>query len=174
MKTISRTWATPLAAGAFLLMAATGILMFFHVETGLAKEFHEWLGWLFVIGVGLHVATNWSAAKAHLAQNRARAIVGAFVVLLIVAMSPIGGESEGGPPGMRAAIGALERAPLRDVAPIAGRSVDTIVSDLQHAGFASASEDATLTSLAGDDRGAQFRALGVVFGAAGGEPEHDD
>lgn len=43
--TISRNWATPLTIGSFLLMAVTGLLMFFHLDTGLNKAAHEWLGW---------------------------------------------------------------------------------------------------------------------------------
>ena len=41
---LQRQWTTPLVAGSFLLMGATGILMFFHWDTGLNKTVHEWLG----------------------------------------------------------------------------------------------------------------------------------
>lgn len=36
-----RTWATPLTVGAFLLMAATGVLMFFGYDRGLTAVVHE-------------------------------------------------------------------------------------------------------------------------------------
>ena len=51
---IERQWVTPLVAGSFLLMGVTGILMFFHWDSGLNKAAHEWLGWLMIIGVALH------------------------------------------------------------------------------------------------------------------------
>ena len=35
--TIRREWITPITAGAFLLSAVTGILIFFHIGTGLNK-----------------------------------------------------------------------------------------------------------------------------------------
>ena len=38
-----RKWATPLTIGAFFLMAATGILMFFHIDRGIISGAHEWL-----------------------------------------------------------------------------------------------------------------------------------
>ena len=40
---ISREWATPLTIGAFGLMSVTGMLMFFHLDTGFNKLAHEWL-----------------------------------------------------------------------------------------------------------------------------------
>lgn len=56
--TVSREWATPLTMGAFGLLAVTGVLMFFHLDTGLNKQAHEWLGWVLLIGVSLHLAAN--------------------------------------------------------------------------------------------------------------------
>lgn len=36
-----REWATPLTIGSFLLIAVTGVLMFFHLDSGLNKLAHE-------------------------------------------------------------------------------------------------------------------------------------
>jgi hypothetical protein len=41
MMTIQREWVTPIAAGAFLISAVTGVLIFFHVDSGLNKVAHE-------------------------------------------------------------------------------------------------------------------------------------
>ena len=41
---LSRDWATPLTAGAFIVLAVTGLLMFFHLDRGLNHLAHEWLG----------------------------------------------------------------------------------------------------------------------------------
>ena len=48
---IKREWVTPIAAGGFLISAVTGVLMFFHLDTGLNKVAHEWLSWVFLGGV---------------------------------------------------------------------------------------------------------------------------
>lgn len=37
---VQREWATPVAAGAFLLSAVTGVLIFFHIDSGLNKFVH--------------------------------------------------------------------------------------------------------------------------------------
>ena len=66
---IKREWATPVTVGAFILMATTGILMFFHLDTGLNKEAHEWLGWVMIAGVALHVFSNWKPFTGHLRKH---------------------------------------------------------------------------------------------------------
>ena len=38
---LQRDWATPLTIGAFGLLAVTGVLMFFHPDSGLNKAVHE-------------------------------------------------------------------------------------------------------------------------------------
>ena len=40
-----RSWTTPLLTGTFLLVAATGVLMFFHAPFALVHPAHEWLSW---------------------------------------------------------------------------------------------------------------------------------
>ena len=56
-----RPWITPLVIGTFVLMAVTGSLMFFHLDSGLNKAAHEWLGWAMVIAVVLHALMNLNA-----------------------------------------------------------------------------------------------------------------
>ena len=92
-----RAWATPLTIGAFLLSGVTGILMFFHLDSGLNKAAHEWLSWALVAGVGLHLAANFRAFKGYLKRPRAMAVVAAFAVLLGVSFLPLAGEGRGSP-----------------------------------------------------------------------------
>jgi len=40
---ITRDWATPLTAGALILMAFTGMLMFLHLDRGISHLAHEWV-----------------------------------------------------------------------------------------------------------------------------------
>lgn len=54
---------TPITAGAFLLSAVTGMLIFFHADSGAKKFVHEWLSWVLLAGAGLHVAVNLPAAS---------------------------------------------------------------------------------------------------------------
>jgi hypothetical protein len=65
----TREWATPLTAGTFLLMAVTGVLIFFHLDSGLNKAAHEWLGWAMIVGVAAHIVANLPAFKRYLTSR---------------------------------------------------------------------------------------------------------
>jgi hypothetical protein len=77
-----RTWATPLTIGAFFLMSATGVLMFFEWERGLTAVVHQWFSWLFLAGAGGHIAANVRPFKNHLKSRWGKASVAVFVVVL--------------------------------------------------------------------------------------------
>lgn len=158
---ISRTWATPLTIGAFVLMASTGVLMFFHLDTGMNKEAHEWLGWAMVAGVAAHVIANWSAFARHLTRPSALAFIGVFVLMLAASFF-IKKDEEGGNPARKVSQ-AVIRAPLSQVAPLSGQRPQALVEALRAAGFTVASADQTLESITGPEREAQFKALSVIF-----------
>jgi hypothetical protein len=168
---ISRDWATPLTMGSFALMGVTGILMFFHLDTGLNKLAHEWLGWVMVAGVALHSAVNWLAYKRHLLNNRSgRVIVGVSLAVLAATffIQQPGKEGGGSPPvmAMRAVLGSN----LNQVAPLTGRDAATLQADLKAAGFAAEDPKAKLSALVGNDREQTGRLMGVLFSAPASAP----
>lgn len=77
-----RIWATPLTIAAFIVMGATGVLMFLHLDSGLNKVVHEWAGWAMVIGVVAHVVLNWRAFSTYFRRPIARVMMAAGVVVL--------------------------------------------------------------------------------------------
>ena len=178
---ISRSWATPLALGAFLVSSLTGAALFFEVDTSTGKAAHQWLGWLLVLAIGLHVSTSWASFRAHLAGTRGRLIAAAFLLFTIGALIPFpeGGddgdsrgeshaeEDEDRSDGWPAAEYGLTHAPLRAVAAVAGRDADAVVGALRSAGFREAAAERSIDELVGDDRGRAGEALAVVF-------SHDD
>lgn len=163
MNPVSRDWATPLTIGAFALMAVTGLLMFFHLDSGVQKAAHEWLGWGLVAAVGLHATANVGAFKRHLeSAGRGRVILVACGVLLaasfFVAPPGAGGAS---PPVL--AMRAVARAPLGAVAPLAGKSVEQARGDLAMAGIVVASENQSIDSVVAGDREKLGRAMQALF-----------
>ncbi|ODR97611.1 hypothetical protein AUC69_10890 [Methyloceanibacter superfactus] len=50
-----KKYITAVAAALFLIVAASGLAMFFHVGEDLVKEMHEWLAVIFVAAIGLHI-----------------------------------------------------------------------------------------------------------------------
>lgn len=160
---LKREWATPLTIGAFFLMGVTGVLMFFHLESGRGKAAHEWLGWLFIAGVALHVTVNFTAFRRHFTQGPGpgRWVVAGFVVLT-AAMLLAPAEKDDNP--VRRAADAVMIAPPAEVAPLAHKDAAVLLADLRAAGFAVTGPQQSLSDLAGDDHDAHHRAIDAVFG----------
>ena len=160
---IQREWATPLTAGAFGLLAVTGVLMFFHLDTGLNKAAHEWLGWVLLAGVGLQLASNFMAFQRYLRMPRPRAVLAGFALLLGLSFLPLGGA--GGEPPFVAPLATLAAAPLPVLAAVAGTSPDDMARRLAAAGLPGATASSSVLQLAGPDRKQQIRVLGQVLAA---------
>jgi hypothetical protein len=163
MSAVSRQWATPLTMGVFALLATTGGLMFFHLDSGVQKSVHEWLGWGMVAAVAAHGAANWVGLRRYLAEpGRARVILGVAAALLVLSfvVAPNGGSSA--PPPVLA-LRAVAAAPLKDVAPIAGKSVAQLRADLAAAGVMLPSDEASIGSVVGGDRERLGRAMTAAF-----------
>ncbi len=155
-----REWATPLTIGSFLLIAVTGVLMFFHLDSGLNKLAHEWLGWAMLAAVGLHAAMHLKSFKRHFSRPASLVVIGAFVALLAASfISPPGKPSK--PPHVLAAQAVLD-APLPQVAALAGKDTEALLAQLQAAGIA-AETGQSLRQASGPERAKQMQALGIVF-----------
>ncbi len=156
-----RPWITPFVIGVFLLMSVTGGLMFFHLESGLNKAAHEWLGWAMVAGVVAHLMLNVNAFKRHLSSTTGRWVIGACVALLIASFAiPGGGNSK---PPFISPIKALAGAPLTEVAQVANLSMAQVRERLGTAGVQAANDNQSVAELVGPDLGDQMRALDKVF-----------
>jgi hypothetical protein len=161
---ISRDWATPLTVGAFTLLASTGVLMFFHLDSGMNKLAHEWLSWLLLAGVALHASSNWAGLKRHLvSRGKGRWFLAAFVTVLGLSFLRPPGADDRKPSPARLALKVVLAAPLRDVAPLSGRPVEQLLRDLRDADFKVDSDAQSLASVAHGDRGAEARVLEIAF-----------
>ncbi|MCI5114585.1 MAG: DUF4405 domain-containing protein [Candidatus Electrothrix sp. AW5] len=147
---MTRDWITPITTGAFLLTAVTGILLFFHADTGLNKDVHEWLSWVFLIGAILHLVLNFASFKKHLTQRKGQVLMGSFVLLLALSFIPFEEEHHHAPPFVPP-IRALADAPLSTLAQVARTSTDQLRDRLSREGIVVASYDQSLRELIGDD-----------------------
>jgi hypothetical protein len=163
---LQRDWITPLTMGAFGLLAATGVLMFFHLDTGLNKTAHEWLSWVLVAGVAGHAAVNWPGLKRHLAGWRGRTAAGIAALLLAASFLPLGSQGDG--PPYAGAMRALADAPVPVLAEVARTTPEVMRTRLAAAGHAPASDADTARTLAGSDFGDQMRLLSAALKPAGG------
>lgn len=157
---IKREWVTPITVGAFLLTAATGILMFFHLSSGVGKFIHEWLSWILVGSVVLHAILNFAALKKYLSTKNGALIVGAFLVILLASFFPTAKKSE---PSFARPIRALSEVPLSTLANVAKLTPQQLLERLSQAGIQSTSEQQTLSELTGNDINKQARILNAIL-----------
>lgn len=158
--TIQREWATPVAAGAFLLSAVTGVLIFFHVDSGLNKFAHEWLSWILLVGVALHVVANFGGFKRHLAARRGQWLMGVFALALLLSFF---GAGEKGEPPFAPPIRALAAAPLTTLAQVAGLTPEQLRERLNKAGLQPVSDQQSLSELTGPDLRRQVRTINGIL-----------
>jgi len=158
---IKREWTTPITAGAFLLLAVTGVFMFFHAAPGLAKEMHEWLSWVFLAAVVFHLAINFSAFKTYILQRKGQVLFGVFVLILLVSFAPFG--DNGYEPHFATPVRALAKAPLSTVAQVAQTSPEHILALLKQEGLAVQSAQQSLNELVGEDMHKQMRLLHLLL-----------
>lgn len=156
---LNRDWITPLTIGSFVLVAATGILMFFHLNTGFSKVAHEYLSWVFLGAVALHILVNVRPFKKAFASNKGRSLIAVFVLVLAGSLLPVKNAEHPLAPPIR----ALGAAPLTEVADIANIDTAELRRRLDTAGVKMTSDKQSLQELVGDDLRAQVKALNSVF-----------
>jgi hypothetical protein len=157
-----REWATPLTAGAFILSAVTGIMLFFKINPGLVKPAHEWLSWLLVIGALTHVAVNWRTVAHYVSKPVGKVILTLFILLLGVSMLPVaGGKSKGHP--VARITDSMVRAPLSVVARTANHTPDEAIAILKSKGIQVEGKDQTVQDIASRNNQNPIRVLDVIF-----------
>ena len=62
---LNRNFVTPVLTVIFVMVALTGMLMFFHLFDGYTEVVHEILGLFLVVCTILHIILNWKALKIH-------------------------------------------------------------------------------------------------------------
>jgi len=155
-----RKWATPLTIGAFFLMAITGILMFFHIDRGLISSAHEWLSWLFLIGVAGHVIANFRSFTNYLKSGWGRTSVGVFGIILVASFFTWGARTGG--QFLAAIQNGLISVPLTTLAVMTHTKQDVLQQRLEAHGIV-AGKDQTIRDIAGDSPRKQLQVLEVVF-----------
>ena len=160
---LQRQWVTPLVAGSFLLMGVTGILMFFHWDTGLNKTVHEWLGWAMVVAVALHVMVNLQGFKNMFRTTLGKGILGLFTLILALSFFNLGGgEGNGGPP-FKNSVNLLSNSSITELSQISHIDEQILLTRLQQAGVNSATAQSSVKQLVGDDLGKQMQTLNSIL-----------
>jgi hypothetical protein len=156
-----RAWATPVTLGAFILMAVTGVLMFFGWRRGLTSEAHEWLSWVFLVGAAAHLAVNWRPLTLHLKSRWGKVSLASAIAILAFAVFPSGAPS---PHQLHGLIEqAIMDAPLSTVANLAKIAPAEFERRLKARGI-DASLEQSVRELAEQGRVGEREALSIAFG----------
>jgi hypothetical protein len=159
-KVALRTWATPLTIGAFVLMAATGILMFFGLDRALMAEAHKWFSLFFLTGVAGHITANFRPFMNHLKSRWGRTSVAAFAVVLAASFFSWGLIT--GPQLERPIKRDLVDAPLSALASVTATAPDTLLLKLKARGIDATSEQ-SVREISAKYRVDENRLLAIVF-----------
>lgn len=155
-----RSWATPLTIGSFILMAISGILMFFDVVPGYVSFAHEWFSWLFLLGAVGHIVVNYRPLIFHLRSKWGRTSVAAFTILLAASTFSFGRITA---PQLKWPISeALFQAPLSALADVTRTDRDQLLKKLRTHGIM-AKPDQTIHDLAAEHGMDEFHLLGLVI-----------
>lgn len=158
-----RTWATPLTIGAFLLISVTGIMMFFHLELGLSKVAHEWLGWALVVGVAAHLWLNRRAFTTYFKRPAAVSIMAASAAVLVAALLVPAGNGASVP--VRQVLGSLTKAPISALAVVSGSDEAGLLAALG-ATYPGVTASQSLSDLVGGDSEVAIGLLATVYAEA--------
>lgn len=108
---LSRSFITPLITIIFLIVALSGLLMFFHIFDGYTEVVHEILGLFFVVFSVLHVVLNWKALIIHFKKHffiLSTIVVAVISILLVV-------QQQNSPKFNTILIERITNAPIEDV-----------------------------------------------------------
>lgn len=155
-----RTWATRLTIGAFVLMAGTGIAMFFEWNHGLTTVVHQWFSWLFLAGAGGHIAANFRPLRNHLKSHWCQASVALFACVLAASFFSWGRIT--GPQLKGPIEQALVDAPLWALAGATHVEPETLVARLKAHGIAANSQQ-SIRELSSSNGVGENRLLAAVF-----------
>jgi len=133
MKTTLKSWATPLIIATFIISAVTGVLIFFHQESGLIKPVHEWLSWALVTGGVLHTIANWKSFSGYFSRKSALAIISTGLLITIAAIT-VPSQGKGGNP-MKRISNTLSTASIETLAPVVKLSPEQAIAKLEKKGL---------------------------------------
>jgi len=116
-----------------------------------------------VVGVGMHAFVNWTVFKRYfLSSTLGRSILLVSAILLAVSFVEIPQVAQHqSPPVM--ALNAVSKAPLNQVAELAGQPVESLMLALKDAGIMVTSAEASLASVVANDRAQTAKAMHIIF-----------
>jgi hypothetical protein len=105
----------------------------FHVGEDLVKEMHQWLAFVFVTAIALHVYRNWGAMMTYVRRRTIMAPLALAAVAAAVFIVPAALSGRDEP--RHALMQSLQEAKLADLGRVLDVPVDSLVARLEKEGF---------------------------------------
>lgn len=135
MLRVLKTHGTTFTIILFAVSAVSGIALFFHWSSAVFHGMHEWLSMLLLAPVALHLWRNWNGFTVYLKRRQllVPAALGLAASLAFAVPVLTAGTSGGNP--MRAALGALEKGSIAEVAPLFDLTPQALAERLAAKGY---------------------------------------
>jgi len=158
-----KKYITAISAALFLVVAASGLAMFFHVGQDLVKEMHQSLAVAFVAAVVLHAYRNWGAMMTYVRRKTIVAPLAPAAVAAAAFMVPAALSGREDP--RHALMQSLQEAKLADLGRVLDVPADSLVARLEQKGFTLTSAKQRLSEIASGSGKPPMAALMTAVGA---------
>jgi len=158
-----KKYITAISAALFLVVAVSGLAMFFHVGEDLVKEMHQWLAVIFVAAIGLHIFRNWGGMMTYVRRRTIMAPVA--LAALAAAAFIVPAALSGGEDPRHILMQSLQEAKLADLGRVLDVPADSLVARLEKEGFTVGSTEQRLSEIASGSGKPPMAALMTAAGA---------
>lgn len=160
MKYNHRPWSTPLVIASGLVIAISGMMLFFHLGDSFIKSAHEWIGMVMVAGIILHIHFHWRGFKQYFVKP-----IGLGVIALVFSVSAVlivmSGSSK--PHPAKHLVQQYSSKPLQQVAVFEGRPLAQLLIDLERSHIKVNSPELSLQEIARSNDVHLFDLLPIIF-----------
>lgn len=153
-----REVATSLTTLVFLVIAISGVMMYFHFNTGVVKELHEILGLVFVVAALLHVIMNWKSMRNYFSK---KIFISITLIVTIISILFVSQNLNKGQNPKAVLMQKVLNAPIQDSFKILNGKYANAISELEAQGI-DISEGKTIREIAQSNKTSPFRIIAII------------
>jgi uncharacterized membrane protein YhaH (DUF805 family) len=150
--------ATSFTALTFLVIAISGVMMFFHFNKIMVKELHEILGLVFVVAAFLHLIVNWKSMKNYFSK---KSFVTISLIVIVISGIFVVQSNEKGENPKAVTIQKILEAPIIDSFKILNGSYENAIKKLEDKNIKSL-DSKNINAIAKANQTSPFRIISII------------
>lgn len=158
MRKNTREIATSFTTLIFLVIAISGVMMFFHFNDMLVKSLHEILGLAFVVVAVLHVFVNWKSMKTYFSK---KVFISASLITLAISSVFIYQSSNNGDNPKVVMMQKVLNAPTAESFKLLNGDYENAIAKLKEKNI-KVLENKTIRSIAKANETSPFRIVAII------------